>query len=201
MASPRWIKTAYRVTRSLKTRTRSQNLPPHLVDSCRCCANRREMLDHLPKNATVMEVGTQRGDYARQIIRRTQPAELHLVDIDYSLFNDQGLTGDAVTRHCGLSHEIVASFPDDYFDWIYIDADHAYASVLRDAVAAAPKVKPGGFLAFNDFAHVDVGLGRYGVHRAVTEFAIAEQWPLALFAFSPDALYDVMLRKPETSAS
>ncbi|WP_159079820.1 class I SAM-dependent methyltransferase [Methyloceanibacter sp. wino2] len=153
------------------------------------------MLDQLPKNGVVMEVGTQRGDFARAILERATPRELRLVDINYSLFDDKDLTGDAVTRHCGMSHEVIGSFPDEHFDWIYIDADHSYEATLRDACASAPKLKPGGFLVFNDFAHIDSELGRYGVHRAVTNFALERNWRFALFAFSPDALYDVALQK------
>lgn len=196
MASPRWIRTAYRVAGSVGRNARSRPLPPGLVENCRCCRSRYDLLDHLPKNGVVMEVGTQRGDFARAIVERTAPKELHLVDIDYTLFDAQDLGGDFVTRHCGMSHEVVASFTDAYFDWIYIDADHSYEAALRDANAAAAKVKPGGFLVFNDFAHIDAELGRYGVHRAVTDFVLEHKWPFALFAFSPDALYDVALQKP-----
>jgi hypothetical protein len=83
-----------------------------------------------------------------------------------------------VQLHQGLSHEVLAIFPDAYFDWVYIDADHSYAGVTRDANAAASKVKPGGFLVFNDFAHMDPFLGAYGVHRAVVDFAVARSWHL-----------------------
>jgi hypothetical protein len=93
---------------------------------------------------------------------------------------------------------VLGRFPDDYFDWIYIDADHSFAGVLRDADAAANKVRPGGYLVFNDFAHCDSELGAYGVHRAVVEFAVTRQWPFSWFAYEPNALYDVALRRPAT---
>jgi hypothetical protein len=51
----------------------------------------------------------------------------------------------------------------------------------REAVAAAPKVRHGGYLVLNDFAHLDPYLGAYRVHRAVVEFAIARDWPFAWF--------------------
>ena len=65
---------------------------------------------------------------------------------------------------------MLSGFPDAHFDWIYVDADHSYEGLLRDANAAATKVKPGGFLVFNDFAHADPFLGAYGVQRAVADF-------------------------------
>ena len=46
-----------------------------------------------------------------------------------------------------------------------------------------------------DFALVDQFLGRYGVHRAVIDFALENSWPLQYFAYSAAALYDVALRK------
>lgn len=98
--------------------------------------------------------------------------------------------------HQGPSHAVLAGFPDATFDWIYIDADHSYAGVAQDAAAAASKVRPGGFLVFNDFAHIDPYLGSYGVHRAVVEFAVAHRWPFAWFAYEAHALYDVALRRP-----
>jgi hypothetical protein len=54
----------------------------------------------------------------------------------------------------------------------------------------------GGYLVFNDFAHLDPHLGAYGVHRAVVEFAIAKDWPFAWFAYDGAGLYDVALQRP-----
>lgn len=171
-------------------------MPDALVGGARLCGSREDMLAHLPKHGVVAELGTYRGDFARAISRINAPRELHLIDIDYSLLDARGLEAPAVVRHIGLTHEVIAGFPDAHFDWIYIDADHAYASAVADAAAAAPKVKPGGYLGFNDFAHIDPLLGRYGVHRAATEFAVREGWPVAFFAFHPAALYDIALRRP-----
>ena len=130
------------------------------------------------------------------ILSASDPAELHLVDLDFNEAN-AALSADCrVVMHLGTSHEVLASFPDAHFDWIYIDADHSYRGVIRDANAAASKVKPGGFLVFNDFAHIDPHLGAYGVHRAVVEFAVIREWSFAWFAYDPSALYDVALRRP-----
>jgi len=155
------------------------------------------MLELLPRNGVVAELGTDKGEFAREILKRNSPRELHLVDIDYSRF-DKTLRAEArVQCHQGLSDEIIATFKDDYFDWIYVDAGHSYSAVMADALASAPKVKPGGYLAFNDFAHIDPFLGRYGVHRAVIDFAMQMRWPIAFFAFQQYAIYDVALRKPK----
>src|SRR5262249_9794096 len=55
---------------------------------------------------------------------------------------------------------------------------------------------PGGYLVFNDFAHIDPYLGAYGVHRAVVAFAIAHNWPFRWWAYEGNGLYDVALERP-----
>ena len=101
--------------------------------------------------------------------------------------------------HNGASSTVLAEFPDFYFDWIYIDADHSYAGVSLDAKAAASKIRPGGYLVFNDFAHMDPFLGAYGVHRAVVDFAVTYGWGFAWIAYEPSALYDIALRRSKIS--
>jgi SAM-dependent methyltransferase len=195
--TPQPFRTAYRMVRSLTaTQAFSPALPPELVADCRMCADRLALIDRLPKGGVVAELGTYKGDFAREILARTAPQQLHLVDIDFTGTDPKVLADTRVTKHNGLTHETIASFPDAHFDWIYVDADHSYAGVVRDAAASAAKLKPGGYLIFNDFAHIDPFVGRYGVHRAVIEFAIAQRWPMAFFAFNPVALYDVALQKP-----
>ena len=150
----------------------------------------------LPRGGRVAEVGTDRGDFARHILATCAPDELHLLDLDFS-FLDPAVAEDArVVLHNGLSDQALRQFPDAHFDWIYIDGDHSYAGASKDADAAASKVKPGGYLVFNDFAHADQNLGAYGVHRAVVDFALARGWKFAWFAYHPSALYDVALQRP-----
>ncbi len=199
--TPKPLRTAYRIVRSMTaTHAFSPAVPPELVAGCQMCADRLGLIDRLPKGGVVAELGTYKGDFAREILARTAPKALHLVDINFMETDQTVLADSRVTKHVGLTHETIASFPDEHFDWIYVDADHSYAGVVRDAAASAAKLKPGGYLIFNDFAHIDPLLGRYGVHRAVVEFAIAQLWPMAFFAFSPAALYDVALRKPPIAA-
>ena len=179
-------------------RTGSPALPTHLVEACRFSASRYDLVASLPSGGRVAEVGTYRGNFARHILEASKPAELHLIDLDFSLLDRAVENDPRVSLHRGQSHELLTSFPDSYFDWVYIDADHTFEATTRDARAAAPKVKADGYLVFNDFAHVDQHMGAYGVHRAVVEFAIAENWRFAWFAYSGAALYDVALKRSNT---
>jgi len=195
--APRSMRKLYRILRSFASPQPSRRLPADLLHDCRFVPSRNELLSELPDGGRIAELGTHKGEFAQQILARCAPQELHVVDIDLSRF-DRRLSFDRRVRcHRGWTHEVVAQFPDGYFDWIYVDADHSYKATLRDARTAAAKVRPGGFLVFNDFAHVDYDFGQYGVHRAVIDFALEARWPMAFFAFSEDALYDVALRKPE----
>lgn len=194
--APRPLRTVYRVVRSAGSYPPSVAIPDELVRGGRLCGSRYALLDELPKGAVVAELGTWRGDFAREIASRTCPRELHLIDADFSRFDPAGLTGPGVHLHDGLTATVIGAFPDQHFDWIYVDADHSYEGVAADIRAAAPKVKKGGHLVFNDFAHIDPALGRYGVHRAVCEFVVAARWQVAFFALERSALYDIALRRP-----
>ena len=190
------LRTVYRIARSFKPFVPSKALPQSLVSDCRFFSSRVAMLDQLPRGGCVAELGTYKGDFAREILSKCLPKELHLIDIDYGHL-DRSLAADTRVRcHEGLTDATIAKFPDSYFDWVYVDAGHSYGAVLADAVASATKVKPGGYLLFNDFAHIDPFLGRYGVHRAVVDFVLEMNWPVRLFAFNEFALYDVGLQKP-----
>ena len=68
------------------------------------------------------------------------------------------------------SVEAAASLSDESLDWVYIDADHSYEGVKRDLEAYFRVVKPGGFLAGDDYAQPDKWFGQ-GVTQAVDEFA------------------------------
>jgi SAM-dependent methyltransferase len=174
----------------------SMAIPAELLSECRLCVSRHELVKNLPRHARVAEVGTYRGDFARHILDACEPAELHLIDIDVSLL-DPAVTNDSrVSIHQGSSQEMLAPLPDDHFDWIYIDGDHSYEGASGDARVAAVKVKPGGYLVFNDFAHADPYLGTYGVHRAVVEFAVIRGWKFVLWGYEPNGLYDVALQRP-----
>tara|TARA_B100000212_G_C27069398_1_gene403238 strand:- start:90 stop:560 length:471 start_codon:yes stop_codon:yes gene_type:complete len=155
------------------------------------------MLDFLPKNSIVAELGTETGNFAKQIIERTSPIELHLCDVNFTGFdNNNIISGQSVKKHEKTTLAFLDTFPEEFFDWIYIDASHAYKDVVDDIEAAKNKVKKGGLLIFNDFAHINPSLARFGVKRAVSEFIKNERWNVKYFALHPLALYDIAIEKP-----
>ncbi|WP_137127258.1 class I SAM-dependent methyltransferase [Roseomonas sp. HF4] len=172
-------------------------IPQGQLDGCALMSDRVEMLRRLPKGGRVCELGTFRGDFARAILDIVAPDELHLVDVSFAACRQDVLDHPAVRRHETTTTAFLGASPAADFDWIYVDADHGYEAVVADIAAAKGRVKPGGLLVFNDFARiVRRGFGIFGVHQAVSEFAVAEGWALAYLCLNGEALYDVALRRP-----
>lgn len=73
-----------------------------------------------------------------------------------------------------FSYEASLSFPDEYFDFIYIDAAHDYDSMVVDLNAWWPKLKKGGIFSGHDYIEYDVVWRgkKCEVYRAVNEFAV-----------------------------
>jgi hypothetical protein len=69
--------------------------------------------------------------------------------------------------------EAAQNFPDNYFDLIYVDADHSYEGCKKDMEAWWPKVKPGKFFTGDDYSHSHAPVTgmKFEVIRAVDEFA------------------------------
>lgn len=69
-----------------------------------------------------------------------------------------------VRASSGVAANLLA---DESLDWVYIDANHSYQSVVQDIHAWLPKVRRGGILAGHDYgAPPEVG---FGVKQAVDE--------------------------------
>lgn len=64
-------------------------------------------------------------------------------------------------------------FADNYFDLVFIDADHEYAGVRADLAAWWPTVRPGGVFCGHDIDSDKDKRGVWGVRQAVEEFCVA----------------------------
>lgn len=138
----------------------------------------------------VVEIGTQRGEFARQLLN-TWDGELVLIDAWRHLpdYNDISNVSDAdqlanfaatqrvmrdfagrVVIARGLSTEVAEQFPDNYFDAIYLDACHSKEAVLADLAVWTPKVRPGGAYIGHDYVDGHFPEGVFGVKSAVLEF-------------------------------
>ncbi len=62
-----------------------------------------------------------------------------------------------------------ALFKDEFFDYVYIDADHSYERVKEDLQYWYPKVKKNGFFGGHD-------INMEGVRKAVDEFSLKHKF-------------------------
>lgn len=163
--------------------------------------------DHLPKGGVVAEIGSLRGANAHTILQGADPSELHLIDRDFGLLDREllrpGLEAGVVHLHESDSASGLAAFPDEHFDWIYIDGDHSYGGVRRDIEQATRKVKRDGLLVFNDyilFSHLEL-LGTYGVVHAVNELCLEEGWEFRFLALERYMYCDVAIGRLSDQAA
>ena len=64
------------------------------------------------------------------------------------------------------SVEACELFDDNYFDWIFIDANHDYPYIKENLEIWTPKVKIGGIVSGHDYNN-----GKWvGIKKAVDEF-------------------------------
>lgn len=91
-----------------------------------------------------------------------------------------------------------AMFDNEYFDFIYIDADHTEAAVYADLCAWWSKVKPGGILAGHDYCNAVLNCPdaqvQFGVIPAVDRF-VAEN-KLSLHVDNEEPWHDWFIIKP-----
>ena len=149
---------------------------------------RTRLLGHMPKGGVAAEIGVWEGKFSERILEIAAPRELHLIDpwLYQPEFGNTGFgrkknetrmeemyrevkarfAGNAaVTVHRAMSKDALGSFPDGYFDWVYVDGNHNEPFVGEDLDLARRKVRPGGIIAGDDFNwQVEIGAP---VRRAV----------------------------------
>jgi hypothetical protein len=135
---------------------------------------RNNLLDKLPKNMVIAELGVFKGEFAKEIYTRTNPKHLYLVDIWEGEFGSGDKDGNnhtvikdmkavfenlcdeyknksnvSVVRQNTIN--FLTSQLDNSLDMVYVDADHSYESVTNDLCLSFSKLKNGGVLAGHDY--------------------------------------------------
>jgi len=169
---------------------------------CELLESRDVMLESLPKNSVCAEVGIDKSEFSAKILQATHPSKLHLIDYSpWSIQNAkkkfvQEVAQGTIETHLGDSGKLLQSFPNEYFDWVYIDGDHSYEGAKRDLEATLQKLKPAGLIALNDYIYFgSIDLVKYGVIEAVNEFCITHGFKLVFFALHSRMHNDVVLQR------
>jgi cephalosporin hydroxylase len=173
-----------------------RNIPKYSLEekhirNLKVLTNRQKLLEIMPQNGIVAELGVDKGGFSQLILETSTPKKLHLIDVWNTKRYHSGLKLDIETKfrkliennvveiNYGLSTDAYSQFKDNYFDWIYIDTDHSYYTTIAELELYAPKIKQGGIIAGHDFIIGNLmGLTKYGVIQAVYEFCVRRNWEL-----------------------
>jgi hypothetical protein len=198
-------------------------LEPRHLAGAKLFANREALIASLPlaPGATIAEIGVAHGEFSEFLL--TQLAPKTLVAFDFFNMHEAGTLwgkdtrqllqgmkhlefykhrfrsrGDQVVAEPGVSYLTLAKYPDRTFDMIYVDAGHDYPSVKRDAELALDKVKPDGFLVFNDYIMYDHLVGEpYGVVQVVNQILVERDLTVYGLALERHLFCDIAFRRSQ----
>ncbi len=149
------------------------------------------MAKYLPPNGIGAELGVLKGNFSPVLFQYSQARELHLIDPWYFytshwdwaggntstvdalrkvlLENKQLINQKRVFVHVQDDLQALLTFPDAYFDWVYIDSSHAYEHTQNELQILLTKVKSSGIICGDDW-QPNPSHRHHGVYKAVTEF-------------------------------
>jgi len=149
---------------------------------------RSDIFNLVPQQLIIGEIGVFKGDFSKIIFDIAKPKELHLIDIfdgitmsgnkdgkdiiytnlsdEYIALSEYFHINQNVILHKGKSSDVLKTFPNNYFDFLYIDGDHSYEGVYSDLELSLIKVKSQGNIAGHDYNQYSFP----GVYNAVNNF-------------------------------
>ena len=177
------------------------------IANLRTVLNRNALLQALPSNAVVAEVGVAEGGFSQRILQYASPSKLYLVDAwDAARYSGLHKTVTAnlkgeldsgrVEIRRGLSTTVLPTFEDATFDWVFLDTDHTYETTRDELEICQSKVKPGGLICGHDYITGDWKMrNRYGVVEAVNEFCVKRGWEMVFVTHETHRHLSYALRK------
>jgi hypothetical protein len=178
------------------------------IQNLKTLLNREELLESLPQQKIVAELGVDHGDFSELILKITSPQKLHLIDVWEGGRYHNGLNNIVETKfkkeidnglvemNIGFSTSVLLDFPDKYFDWVYLDTDHSYKTTKEELAILKLKVKPDGIIAGHDYTIGNwVDHNRYGVIEAVNEFCVNEGWEIIYLTVESDHYRSFAIQK------
>lgn len=132
-----------------------------------------EMIAHKPKFAVAIDTWNNDGVHSEKDAKYSKEE----LETQYKNFKETVSHFPFVRVVRDYTTNAAKSFPDRYFDFVYIDADHSVEGCYADIQAWYPKVKHGKFLVGHDYKR------GFGVPAAVDRFVKEEG--LKLMFLSP----------------
>lgn len=148
---------------------------------------RKELIQMLAERGAKIgvEVGTDHGKYAQQLLEGIPDLKLCCVDpwVAYTEGNEvhtqeeveeiykeakQRLEPYGCIIERSTSMEVANRVTDNTLDFVFIDGNHSYSFVKEDVTEWTKKVKPGGIVCGHDYKEDKVN--DYGVIEAVNEY-------------------------------
>ncbi|MFN7223702.1 MAG: class I SAM-dependent methyltransferase [Paracoccaceae bacterium] len=169
-------------------------LNPEFLQHARVFPDRNAMFSALAVGPVAAEVGVQYGHFSRFMLDHSDVRTLYLFDSRTDLIRDDVRSDPRVRIQKGDSSGLLCSLADGSLDWVYIDADHRYAGVKKDAEAALQKVRKGGILFFNDYTPWSpVEVMAYGIMPVVNDL-VNQGHDLIGIGLNPWGYFDMALR-------
>lgn len=104
--------------------------------------------------------------------------------------------------HRQYSYKAAGDFPDQFFDFVYIDGDHHYEFVLRDLQDFAARLKPGGLMFGHDFFEDAFARDEhYGVVEAVNAFLKRSDFRFLMLTAEPFSTFCLARRLDDFAAA
>lgn len=170
-------------------------------------ASRLALVKMLPIRSVGCEIGVWKGNFSALLLKRLRPTVLHLVDpwafdpdLPRAWYGGAAATSPTdmddiyaavcarfakraehggVRIHRSTSAVAAQQFRTAELDWVYIDGDHRYEAVRDELTHFQTIVRPGGYIAGDDYRPGEWYAG--GVMRAVDEWAEAQSLTPAFF--------------------
>lgn len=165
-------------------------LQPRHIANCRVILKRIDLISD-SSGLVGAEIGVDQGNFTENLLSTGKFKKLFLIDSWGTARFGEDKFANVQKRFAreieSGSVEILRSdsvgaaekFSDRFFDWIYIDTDHSYATTLNELYAWSPKIKMGGQIAGHDYVKGNWLIGyRYGVVEAVSRFCVDQDWEL-----------------------
>lgn len=194
-------------------------IPQSQLKNAKLYSTRYDFIKTLPKNITFLEAGVLAGDFASKVIEQCNPTRSVLIDpyetIDWHAPEYEKARWNSPSEHFAFvserfdnilgveifkgTYEYFSKINNDRFDFIYMDYDTTYESILLQIEMSSNRLTQDGILGFNDyniyFNNTTTG-EKMGVVPAINEFLYRNpDWYVHAFALNDNLTSDIYLKR------